>query len=286
MIKNPFSASASAKTLIVALLAVLIISSCTEPPPKYTLRHYYGPIDTIFNYSLELERDVTSYRNDSLRHTSVMRVKGAMDFSTAGIEDDSIYTIMEKDLLEIDQIVDDTGQATRLTRTVEYEIRQTYLGEVLDAKVISGEIDAQEYVYQYFRQGAVVLPKEAIPIGHKWTQTYRVETETGDTVETKTHFKLKGQGTKSGYDCLIIEYQGEGYIPVRDIPGDTLQTFGHDKYISTGIVHMTPDGLMISFEEKRRIDYQRRIIKDGREIHHKSEAKDFIRYYINDTLPH
>ena len=215
-----------------------------------------------------------------------MKLTGTVDFKNLGMDNDSIYTLYEKDFMEIDTQVDDTGQVSRSTYNIEYEIKQTARGEILSATILNEERATTEYVYQYYRQGAIIFPAEAISIGHSWTQTYRVETENNDTVEVSTTFKLKGEGSRENRDCLIIEYQGEGYIPVRNIPNDTMNTIGHDQYKSNGILYFDPiPGVMVSFEEKRHIDYLRLITLEGRQVKSTSEAKDFIRSVIlSDSL--
>ncbi len=275
MTKNKPLTAGHAVTVILIVLLIPLLISCTAEPEKLLLRYKYAPSGKTLEYSLDLERAGKMYKNGEFQKDFDRKLDCRIIYNTNNVFDDGSMNIIEENHWTWDEVVD-SGNVKRKKVEYSYDLRIAPNGEIVDFKMI-GDVSPsyQKYAASYYRQGIMIFPDSAVPIGYSWTQTAQIELTEGDSAEASITYKIKGLAKKMGYDCAIIEFRGNLVLPYLKDPADTLETWGTDYVDTKGILYFAhKEGFYVSSEERARIKHSRHLIENGEEAVKSSEFEE------------
>jgi hypothetical protein len=132
---------------------------------------------------------------------------------------------------------------------------------VLDVRFPEDEdYTSVQYIKNYYEQGMPVFPARELAPGDSWTQTTKVVLP-GEPMEASVSYKVTALVREAGYDCAVIECDGQLFIPIEPNPKDTVQRTGLDNIKSTGKLYFAyKEGMVVLQRERWVIDRHRKLI--------------------------
>jgi len=269
-------------TAIVFIFFVpLTLNFCSPGNKKITLRFKYNP-GLHLTYKQISKRTVKILKGDSIikkdSHSYTMKIQQEVQ----RFLDDSTAEVLEQDSW---QTIEPNKKDSSLIDTVQ-NIRKLILqvlpnGKVINFKFVNDDdITLANYIKNYYEQGLPVFPVgEKLP-GYSWTQSTRIMLP-GKNLEASTTYTIKSLVREAGYDCAVIEYQGNMLIPIEPAPNDSTRRSGIDRIKTNGLLYFAyKEGIVISQQEHWVIDGDRNKTLNGKTEHYKLA----MNYDIDYTL--
>ncbi len=259
---------------MVGLIAMLITFGCDSGEKKVSLKMKFVP-DMKVSYKQITKGTLKRYRDDSLTldryNENTMNidwhVRRVLEDSTAEILEQKSIRVFSKD--ETDSVVTDT-----VREMTGYVLWMKPNGKVIDLDFTSDRSSVDlAYVRDYFEQGAAVFPKGEHSPGYSWTQTTRVILPDGP-IEASTTYTISSLVRERGYDCAVIEYEGNLILPIQpyQYPGmEGVRAFeqisGLDKIETSGNLYFAyKEGMVVLQREKWKLDGDRcQVYKETKE---------------------
>ena len=242
--------------ILILTLAGLCLISCEQGGKQVKLQFRYLP-GMKLEYKQVTRGNVLVTTGDSTirdqaRETSVEIehfVRRIVNDSTAEIVENK--TIYYHTLNRLDSSVVDTVETGR-----ELVLYVAPSGKITDLEITGNSDDAHtEYLRNFYEQGMPVFPANEISQGYKWTQTYKVILE-GEEMEASTTYEAKSFVRERGYDCLVLEYDGNLILPIA--------TKEMGEYTERGVNRISATGLMyFAYKEGIVILQRERWVMDG-----------------------
>jgi hypothetical protein len=128
-------------------------------------------------------------------------------------------------------------------------------GRVRKVQFTAGHSQAPiKYLKNYYEQGLPVFPWYEVSPGYSWTQTTKVILPQ-ETMEAVMNYRVASLAREIGYDCAVIESDGEMIIPVEPSEDGSSQASGYDRIKTTGVLYFAyKDGIVVRQREQWSID--------------------------------
>ncbi|MDH4156242.1 MAG: hypothetical protein OEW00_03070 [candidate division Zixibacteria bacterium] len=248
-------------TAIITLIAAMLTlaSGCTQGDKKIKLTLKWEPGMTL-DYEQVTKRSFKAYRADSLvsEGFTTYSIKVAQEVKNVG--SDGIADVIESSAWTIvrpgkeDSAVMDTSTYER-----EMILKIKPNGKIVDFSFAKEEeTSSAAYVKNYYEQGIPVFPSVEMSPGKEWTQETRVVLPE-ESLEASTTYRIKSLAREAGYDCALIEYEGNLVIPIVPDTKDSVWRAGIDRVSSTGIMYFAyKEGVVVLQRERWVIDGERR----------------------------
>ena len=237
------------KNLTTALIAILVacfVLQCTQGEKKISLRFKYEPGMTM-TYQQTTKNNWKATAGDSLLEESSVIYKVAMSSYVLAVADDSTAKLLDSTTWswtacsKEDSTKSETVEKTRImTLFVQPN------GRITDV-TFSSEKEAASVTWlkNYFEQGMPVFPSGEFSVGDTWTQTTKVLLP-DETMDASTTYRIKSLVREAGYDCAVIEYDGNMIIPVEPSMKDGCEHLGFDDINIKGLTYFAfKEGIVI-----------------------------------------
>ncbi|UCE25282.1 MAG: hypothetical protein JSU74_04355 [Candidatus Zixiibacteriota bacterium] len=262
------------KTTAILLLscAVLLAGSCSEGNRHVDLRFKYAP-DMLLKYEQISKGSVRVIKADTLYSEEATNYHASVTQEVTRLLNDTTAEVREIGTWESTRpSEEDSTEMVTEERRVETLLHILPNGKIADFEVVDlPRRYRASYVKSYFEQGMPVFPSGERPIGYSWTQTTKVVLPE-ESMEASTTYEIKSLVRYAGYDCAVIEYQGNLVIPVDPIPDDSTRRQGLDRVIIKGIMYFGyKDGLIIEQRESWNVDGERRRLEEGEFVNFRVE---------------
>ncbi len=247
------------------LLCAALLLGCAQSDKKISLRFKYeAGLRTAYEQHSKrswkvvsgdsvIEEGSRGYDARVVQIVSALKPAGA-----AEIIDSSMwyYEVRNKD----DSSKVDTSVTTRVTL-----ITAEPNGRIINMEFLSKESSsAAKWLKNYYEQGMPVFPKGEVSQGYSWTQTTKVLLP-DETLDASITFKIKAMVREAGYDCALIEYDGNLVIPVEPSESDPLKRQGLDRIHASGNFYFAyREGLIVLQREHWSQVGERVRIKEGK----------------------
>ena len=253
----------TAMSLILGL--VILAAGCGPTEKSVVLRFKYLP-GASYEYDQNAVRRWKVTEGDSTLQelTSNVSVK-VLQLVRRTLEDSTAEVIESSTWDVIAPSKEDKSKIDTLHDRREMIIYMSNRGKAVDLEFVTPTDSAEkQYLREYYEQGFMVFPVEAIRKGSAWTQTAEVVLpET--TATAATTFTILDFGVEQGYEVTRIGYDGNLVIPVNANPEDTLKRSGIDRIRITGTLNFAHnEGMVINMNERWQVDGDRRRWKDGK----------------------
>jgi hypothetical protein len=249
---------------IVWGVTVVFIVSCAQSDKKVVLRYKFNP-GTRLTYEQVSKSNAKIYESDSLikeeskvfNMTVEQTVTRLLDDSTAEVVETAVWTSVKPK--EADSTVVDTIEERR-----ELVLQVQPNGKVRNVRLGTEESDTQiSYIKNYYEQGLPVFPRDPVTPGYSWTQTTKVVLPK-EPMEASMNYKVTSLVRQAGYDCAVIECNGNMVIPLEPDPKDTIPTSGLDLITTSGVLYFAyKEGFVVLQREQWLIDRDRRKTSKG-----------------------
>ncbi len=257
------------KYLITAMSLILgaaiLTAGCGSTEKSVVLRFKYLP-GTSFEYDQNAVRRWKVTEGDSTLQeiTSNVSVK-VLQMVRRTLEDSTAEVIESSSWDVIAPSKEDKNKIDTLHDRREMIIYMSNRGKVVDLEFVTALDSAEkQYLREYYEQGFMVFPVEAVRKGSAWTQT--AEVVLPDTTATAaTTFTVLDFGVEQGYEVTRIGYDGNLLIPVNENPEDSLKRSGIDRIRITGTLNFAHiEGMVINMNERWQVDGDRKKLRDGK----------------------
>lgn len=267
--------------IVTIALITMIVGSCMQGEQRIGLRFKYEP-GLVLTYKQIANRSYQVIEADSIVKKDAIQYDIDVEMEFIRFVDDTTYEIAERGEWEYTvPSKEDSTKMETMTRTSETILRTLSNGKIVGADFEQKKNDNEiAYVTNYYEQGMPVFPSGEKPIGYSWTQTTKVVMPT-ETMEASTTYHLKSEVRHAGYDCAVIEYEGNMILPIEPNPEDSLPRSGLDRVKTNGIMYFAhKEGMIVEQKERWEIDGDRRKLKGDKA----TDFKVLVQYNTTFTL--
>lgn len=242
---------------LVTIGLVLLALGCSTGEKKISLRFKFEPGMKMV-YEQTTKSSYTVLKEDSVHEKGsriyevgmVARIMSVANDGTAKLLDSTSWTWTKCN--EKDSTILDTVTSIRAT-TLFVEPDGRYRDIIFD----EGEPASQAWKKNYYDQAMPVFPSGELPIGYSWTQTTKVLLP-DENMEAKSTYKIKSLARQDGYDCAVIEYQGNLIIPIEPHEKDSVKVQGYDNIQIEGVTYFAyTAGIILSERQSWTVDGHR-----------------------------
>jgi len=237
------------KTLTTATLTALVcvvLMGCVQGDKKITLRLKYQPgMKLVYDQTTKSSWQVTG--GDSLIEESsnvydvdiTFHIVSLAKDGTAEVLDSSTWSYQVPSKADTTQM--ETVERTRVsTMFVQPDGKYTDLVLSPDEK-----LSTVTWLKSYFEQGMPVFPSGELTTGYSWMQTTKVMLP-DETMDASTTYRIKSLAREAGYDCAVIEYEGNMIIPVVATEEKGCLREGYDQITISGVTYFAyKEGIVV-----------------------------------------
>ncbi len=248
--------------LISIALVSVIIGSCMQGETRVSLRFKFEP-GLLLTYKQTANRSYQVIEADSVIKKGAVQYDVHAEMEFIRFVDDTTYEYVERGTWEHDvPSKEDSTKMEKVTRTSETILRTLPNGKIVGADFQDKRKDPEiAYVMSYYEQGMPVFPSGEKPVGYSWTQTTRVVMPQ-ETTEASITYNLKSEVRHAGYDCAVIEYEGNMILPIEPNPEDSIPRSGLDRVKLNGVMYFAhKEGMIVEQKESWEVDGVRRKLK-------------------------
>jgi hypothetical protein len=249
--------------LLFGLLCLLFIG-CVEGNKKVTLRLKYQPgMKLVYDQTSKSGTRVTA--SDSLIEESSHTYNVDITFDIISLDKDGTAEVLDSSTWSYD--VTSKEDSTK-TETVDRSRVSTLFvqpnGRYTDMVLSPNEkLSTVTWLKSYFEQGMPVFPDGELTPGYSWTQSTKVLLP-DETMNASTTYRIKSLAREAGYDCAVIEYDGNMVIPVVDTEMDSCTRQGYDEIMISGVTYFAyKEGIVIIERQNWQVEGHRTKTCDG-----------------------
>ena len=251
---------------LIILIVAGLITGCEQGDKTIVLKYKFAPGLTL-EYDQVMKRSYRVTQADTVVEEQSGEYRAEIVQEVTEVDEQNVATLREgvtwfyempaKD----DSTVVDT---VKEERTLLYKVKPD--GDILDVKFLSeDDVATRSYIKNYLEQGVPVFPSGEVSPGFSWTQSAKVIMP-DETMEAKTTYEVKSLVREYGFDCAVIEFDGNLIIPVEPNPEDSIKRSGINFITSTGKIYFAyKEGLVVLQRERWVIDGEREVIRPGKD---------------------
>ena len=268
-------------TIVAIILGALLIFSCTQGDKKVQLRYI---TDTGVKLTfLQDTKKVTKYKScDSTMQEKSSKYQFEITQEVMKHFEDSTMEIFETVAYEYYKPSKDSSRTDTIQNYREKTFKVYPNGKFVSLEYLTKKkLPNLDYMRKYYEQAGPVFPERELSPGDTWTQSTAVVLPDNETLNASTNYKFTSFARENGYDCVVIEYDGNLIIPFEPHPEDKEQVRGVERINTNGIIYFAyKEGITILQREHLIIDgdYTRIALKE------KGEKGDLIDYQVTSKL--
>lgn len=267
---------------LTALTVLVCLTNCSSGQKKIELRYKYVAGEKII-YQQDSKRAIEVYIDDTLstKYSKSVTLVTDVEYEVLSVDSNKIATILERSVWAgFEKSLDDSAKVDTIEYVSERTQRVRTNGKL--ERIEFGEdesITSATYVRSYYEQGSPVFPSMAVSEGYTWTQNTKVILP-DETYEASTTYLVKTLAREAGYDCAVIQFDGNLILPLEINPKDSTRRHGLDRVTVTGTMYFAyKEGVVISVQEHWKVDGDREMIKEGKDVAYRIEVEidsDFL----------
>jgi len=243
---------------------LLVTLSCSHGDKKITLVFKFTP-GLNLQYEQISKSSTKIFQADSLikNYQTTYKVDITQEIKS---ETDNIAEILETNTWHYEKLTTkDSTTADTVSYTREITFRVEPNGRIVDFKHGKDiKPSSASYMKNYQEQGMPVFPSGEHAPGYSWTQQTTVVLP-DETMGASTTYEIKSLAREGGYDCAVIEYEGNLVIPIEINPDDSTHRKGIDRVKTSGIIYFAyKEGFVVLQRERWVLDGDREKIVEGK----------------------
>jgi hypothetical protein len=188
---------------------------------------------------------------------------------------DIVTNVLDKDEDGVAQLLDSSKwwwtapaksgsqQLDTLRKIRETEVWVEPNGRHVDISIPDVDQSTATWIKNYYEQGMPIFPSGELPVGYSWSQGTKVLLP-DENMDATTTYRIKSLAREHGYDCAVIEYDGNLVIPVQPRKKDTCTYSGWDKIDIEGVTYFAyREGVIVSERQNWTLEGHRTGFCDG-----------------------
>lgn len=248
---------------LAAGLVLLAAIGCSNKEQTVNLKFKYEP-GMRLAYEQVTKSNMRTIMGDSVidqsTHTYhvdiVVNVLASDDDGTARLLDSSKWWWVAP--AKTDPAAVDTMRKTMVT-----EISIEPNGRATDIRIPDADESTATWIKNYYEQVMPIFPSGEVPVGFSWSQSTRVLMP-DENMDATTNYRIKSLVKERGYNCAVIEYDGNLIIPVQPRTRDTCTYSGWDKIDMRGVTYFAhTEGVIVSERQNWTMEGHRTAVCDG-----------------------
>ncbi|MBN1212226.1 MAG: hypothetical protein JXA92_06570 [candidate division Zixibacteria bacterium] len=256
-------------SLPVILLALFFTYTCDQGTKKVVLRYKHkAGYEMIYATTVKSNLKVLEADTVTKEHSSVTEYR--IDNVVKRVLEDSTFEVYSTSTRSSEVITtkDSTiqnGEKKAWERIVYFKPN----GKTIDVE-FPEPIDSAwaDYIRESYKQGLPVFPDGEVFVGYSWTQTTKVLIDDESSLSSTT-YKVKSFAREKGYDCVVIEYEGNMVIPIKPYTVEKAKGIreGIDRMDMKGVMYFAyKEGVAVSFRENWKMNGDRKVTKETGEV--------------------
>ncbi len=266
---------------LTAALCLILLVNCSQGEKRVKLRYKYVP-GLNLEYEQKMTRAIKILAKDSIIKDYDRLLTVRVVQTVKSVSDDGIAVIYEEDHWSYEApSKEDSLKLDTITETHSFTVSVSPNGKLHD--VDFGEdacVTSASYNRTYWEQGMPEFPDGEVAPGHSWTQTNKVILP-DETLEASTTFRVKSLVREAGYDCAVIEFDGDMVIPLVPDPDDSTQRAGLDRIKTTGMIYFAyREGIVVLQRERWLVAGTRQKLEEGEMIEYQITVESDSEYIL------
>lgn len=256
------------KTFTTAMLFGLVCMlsvGCVQGDKKVTLRLKYQPgMKLAYDQTTKSSTRVTA--GDSLIEESSHTYEVDIVFHVISMGDDGAAEVLDSSTWSYDVVSkEDSTKTETVNRSRVSTLFVLPNGRYTDLILSPDEkLSTVTWLKSYFEQGMPVFPDGELSPGYSWTQSTKVLLPE-ETMDASTTYTIKSLAREAGYDCAVIEYEGNMIIPVVETEIDSCTRQGYDEITLSGVTYFAyKEGIVIIERQNWRVEGYRQKTYQGK----------------------
>ncbi len=242
--------------IIQAALCCLLIFGCAKETREVRLVYKFKPGQKRI-YSNQIKSDSRIYEGKNLVSSSNLTYRSQLTEEVLSTTDSSTARIRLIDVSRQPNLYKkDTSDADTVTHKWTLEYLMNANGRVLE--IFPQNPHGNEwldYYKNYYEQALPVLPDIPVTPGYSWSQTVKLIIKDEGSTQVETTYRLKALAREAGYDCAIIEYQGNLVLPYRKTTPNGTEIERLDKARTKGTIYFAyKEGAIIRQDEVYEVE--------------------------------
>jgi len=231
--------------IMILGLAALLAFGCTEGEKTVSLKFKYES-GMKLNYKQVTKSSSQVFEGDSLTKDRSSEYDVSMVAHILSVDEDGTAELLDSTLWQWTE--PSKTDSTKFDTVEKILVTTVFIqsnGKYVDIVVPEGEDRSPTWLKNYYEQGMPVFPSDELSIGYSWTQSTKVLLP-DETLNATTTYRIKSLARESGYDCALIEYDGNMIIPMDKHVTDTSEYTGYDEIQMTGVTYFAyTDGIVV-----------------------------------------
>ncbi len=253
-------------TVIFGLVCFALISltGCDTGDRKVTLRLKYRPgMKLVYEQTTKRTTRITA--GDSLIEQSGHFYDANVTFNIISLDEDGVAEVLDSTTWSYE--VADSANPGKMKQVNRTRVSTQFIqpdGRCVDLGLSPNEnIATVSWLKSYFEQGMPVFPEGELSPGYSWTQTTKVMLP-DETLDASTTYTIKSIAREAGYDCAVIEFDGNMIIPVVETEVDNCSREGYDEIKISGVTYFAyKEGIVVIERQGWQVLGHRRKKCDG-----------------------
>ena len=249
---------------LIALMVAVALFGCIQGNKKISLRYKFEPGQKL-TYEQVFKRSIQVIEGDSTVKDYSKEISAGIIQEITEIHEDGSATMIEIDTWEYEEpSKEDSTKMEKHEDERELTLHVQPNGRVIDIKFSEEESQRSiAYIKNFYEQGMPVFPDNEVTPGYSWTQAINVMLPDG-AMEASSTYLVRSLVREGGYDCAVIECNGNLIIPIETDPEDSTMRTGVDHIQTTGKLYFAyKEGIVVLQRERWVIDGNRSIIEKG-----------------------
>ncbi len=251
-------------TISLAGLLLTVLLGCAQGDRSVTLQFRFDPgLTTLYEQTNKRHLVVTDGDSVIMDESSTFNMTIQQEVLT--VNPDGSAKIIETDSWDYERPNKDDSTITDTVKEIrKLEIVVEPNGRIVDLQFLTETSPSMvKYLKNFYEQGMPIFPKDDVSPGYSWTQTTKVILPDGP-MEASTTFKLTSFAREGGYDCAVIECDGDLILPLEADLSEETPRRGIDQISTNGVIYFAyKEGVVVQQRERWIIDGQRERFKDG-----------------------
>lgn len=275
------------KTLTTALIGLvcLLFISCVQGDKKVTLRLKYQPgMKLVYDQTTKSSTMITT--GDSLIEESSHTYGVDITFDIISLAEDGTAEVLDSSTWSYEVVSkEDSTQMKSVDRTRISTLFVQPNGRYTDMILSPDEkLSTVTWLKSYFEQGMPVFPEGELTPGYSWTQSTKVLLP-DETMNASTTYRIKSLAREAGYDCAVIEYDGNMIIPVVETEVDSCTRQGYDEIRISGVTYFAyKEGIVVIERQNWQVEGHRQKTCDGIVDNYHISTKSDLEFMLTEFV--
>ncbi|SYZ74058.1 hypothetical protein TRIP_C60328 [Candidatus Zixiibacteriota bacterium] len=238
------------------LVGIMLMAGCATEKKEVRLAFKFRP-NQKRQYSNEVKVSSKTFESGRVVRTGANSYKTNINEDVVSLADSGQARIRLTDIIEVPSRKDsELAKADPRQEEWSLEYLMAPNGKVLElypSDSLSTELVT--FYKNYYEQALPVFPQNPVSEGYSWSQSVKLIVKNEGTTRAETTYRVRALVREAGYDCAVIEYQGNLVLPFRGTDKEGALVIKLERINSDGKIYFAyREGMIVRQEETYTIE--------------------------------